>query len=457
MIQTPEVTRPSTGPVVSRVGFAAPPVQFFLDALAQVAEARRARDDGEEREHRNDRARPDDAAPESGAEVAAIDLALPLRADRGRPAAASEEPAARGSSGRLSRGDAVGTGDERGDRAARDAARRDAAQGGAAASVAEGAAGSNDAVSADDDSPGPPGRPLRAGPAAPRNPAPGYAPMPNAAASAPVDETARLSPATAPSPVRAAGCAGVAATSRPEGAAAVPVTGSPPAEPAPARRPAAAEARQETGPARAAGKLDAPPPSAGSRDTNAVSHAARDVAAGGRGAAPGPGVRSAVTSSERNPDGAVEQLVRVLRSRMSERQSQVTMRLDPPSLGGIRISMEVNARELSLRIDSETHLAHRLLSQQADELRAALEAGGIRLERLELHPPAQPHDGAGSGADRAAQGGGDSGPSGGSQSDAREEPPAAAMTVLSGDGGADAPDSITSIARGGARSLDVVA
>lgn len=96
---------------------------------------------------------------------------------------------------------------------------------------------------------------------------------------------------------------------------------------------------------------------------------------------------AAATEAGRSNDGELEQVVRVLRSRMSERQSHVTIRLDPPSLGAVRISMDVNGRELALRIDSETHLAHRLLTDQSDELRSVLEANGIRLERLEIHPP----------------------------------------------------------------------
>ena len=43
---------------------------------------------------------------------------------------------------------------------------------------------------------------------------------------------------------------------------------------------------------------------------------------------------------------------------------------------------------LSLRIDTQTGAARRLLSEQVESLRQGLEAAGIRLERVEIREPA---------------------------------------------------------------------
>ena len=85
-------------------------------------------------------------------------------------------------------------------------------------------------------------------------------------------------------------------------------------------------------------------------------------------------------------DVNMKQLLRVIRSRISGPRSHMTMRLEPASLGSIRITMDLNDREMQLRIETESHLAQRMLSSKVDVLRDALESSGITLERLEIKP-----------------------------------------------------------------------
>ncbi|MBL8879941.1 MAG: flagellar hook-length control protein FliK [Phycisphaerales bacterium] len=84
-----------------------------------------------------------------------------------------------------------------------------------------------------------------------------------------------------------------------------------------------------------------------------------------------------------------EQLVRVLRMRINEKHTQTTLRLDPPALGSVRMHMDLRDNQLALRVEPQSELAHRLLSEQADSLRVALEASGIQLQRVEIVPPTE--------------------------------------------------------------------
>lgn len=102
-------------------------------------------------------------------------------------------------------------------------------------------------------------------------------------------------------------------------------------------------------------------------------------------------------ADERKDDAMLKQVMRVVRSRLSQKNSHIMMRLDPPSLGTLRIHMDLSDRNLTMRIDVDTHLARRLLTDGAESLRDALDASGVRLEKIEIRQldaerPAQPFD-----------------------------------------------------------------
>lgn len=82
-----------------------------------------------------------------------------------------------------------------------------------------------------------------------------------------------------------------------------------------------------------------------------------------------------------------EQLVRVVRARINEKHTVATLRLDPPALGSVRMHMDLRDDQLAVRVEPQSELAHRLLTEQTDSLRVALEAAGIRLHRIEIIPP----------------------------------------------------------------------
>lgn len=433
------------------VPLASSPVQFFLAALTQASEARRDEAPDEDRQRPDPRREPREPppadAPPPGA-AGGCDPAAPRTQQRdaldressrhavgGQPRSAEPRSAlsdARAALEREARSSPPSAGPDSAETAPLDgdgesggdpppSAPRPAAQTAGPMRTSP-AAPAPDAGRSSNVGGGPPDRPPDATPGNPRG----------MDAGGPRQAAGSVTPPTLPS--------GMASGTTPARDGESPPVRSDAVAPQPADKPQAAD------------------PPAGARESSAGAPPVPPRAAAGAQRAPlnAPARPATAGSVERSNDGAAEQLLRVLRSRMSDRQSQVTMRLDPPSLGAIRISMEVNGRDLALRIDSETHLAHHLLSEQADELRSALEAGGIRLERLELHPPADSNDPAGGWNEGPSDHGGSAGDPGGAPPHASGEPRSAGA-ASSGDGGTDTPEPLASIARGGARSLDIVA
>lgn len=196
-------------------------------------------------------------------------------------------------------------------------------------------------------------------------------------------EHAAQAPATAPSQaggVPAAAMAGAAtaagvSAAPPAGVAATSTVGSTGA--APAGSPASAE-RSEAQPG-----LGSAAPSASARPSSLTNRAAPDL----RGS-------SAETAS-------FERLLRAVRGRLKESRSTMTMRLDPPTLGSIRVSMSVDRGRVSLDVATETQLAHRMLTSEVESLRRSLEAVGARLDEFVVRSPDPQDAGASHGAQHA--------------------------------------------------------
>ncbi|MBL9147457.1 MAG: flagellar hook-length control protein FliK [Phycisphaerae bacterium] len=65
----------------------------------------------------------------------------------------------------------------------------------------------------------------------------------------------------------------------------------------------------------------------------------------------------------------------------------LTMRLDPPSLGDLRVTMTIERGSVVADITPSTRVAHDLLSNGLTALREALERQGLHVERLSVHAP----------------------------------------------------------------------
>lgn len=91
------------------------------------------------------------------------------------------------------------------------------------------------------------------------------------------------------------------------------------------------------------------------------------------------------TGASRPDPVAVEaQALRGILASARKNGGVITLRLQPDQLGELRIRIEVHGREVTALIDAGTDPARELLSESRDSLRAALEARGLAVERLEV-------------------------------------------------------------------------
>jgi flagellar hook-length control protein FliK len=94
---------------------------------------------------------------------------------------------------------------------------------------------------------------------------------------------------------------------------------------------------------------------------------------------------SAQAPSSRAPEKPVpEQAVRGLAAVLRQKGGNVTLRLAPDSLGDLRISMKLDGAQVWASIEATNEPARQLLEEQRDTLREALEAHGLKVERLDV-------------------------------------------------------------------------
>ncbi len=80
----------------------------------------------------------------------------------------------------------------------------------------------------------------------------------------------------------------------------------------------------------------------------------------------------------------IGRILHVIRSNVGERQSQLTVQLDPPELGRLKIDVRLVDNQMRLNIVTETHEARQVLSERFEQLRSALESQGITVNRFEI-------------------------------------------------------------------------
>ncbi len=70
-------------------------------------------------------------------------------------------------------------------------------------------------------------------------------------------------------------------------------------------------------------------------------------------------------------------------------EGKVTLRLAPEQLGHVRVDLAVRSRSVEATLTAETERARQLLGESVEQLRAALEARGLSVERIVLAEAAQ--------------------------------------------------------------------
>lgn len=87
---------------------------------------------------------------------------------------------------------------------------------------------------------------------------------------------------------------------------------------------------------------------------------------------------------EAAPSPHVRQLARAMLAAVRHGQGDISMKLLPEALGRVTVRLALADERVSACFVPETDSARRLLDVSRDELRAALEARGLRVERIEI-------------------------------------------------------------------------
>jgi len=82
--------------------------------------------------------------------------------------------------------------------------------------------------------------------------------------------------------------------------------------------------------------------------------------------------------------GNIGRIAAVIRNNIGRRHSQLTVRLEPPELGRLRIDVRLIDNHLRLTIGTETTQARDVITQRFEVLRTALESQGVTVSRFDV-------------------------------------------------------------------------
>lgn len=87
------------------------------------------------------------------------------------------------------------------------------------------------------------------------------------------------------------------------------------------------------------------------------------------------------------PDSIAGQIGRGLASVLRQKGGSVTLRLNPESLGQLKISLSFDESRVSAKFEASNPEARQLLARHADSLRQVLESRGLSVESLRVVAP----------------------------------------------------------------------
>ncbi|MBK9189283.1 MAG: flagellar hook-length control protein FliK [Phycisphaerales bacterium] len=100
------------------------------------------------------------------------------------------------------------------------------------------------------------------------------------------------------------------------------------------------------------------------------------------------------------------QAVRGIAAAVKQGGGSITLRVEPEHLGALRVRVEVKGHKVSALVEAGTEPARRLLEEGRESLRAALEARGLNVERVEVRLNERLSDGVTDDADSKGKDGG---------------------------------------------------
>jgi flagellar hook-length control protein FliK len=81
---------------------------------------------------------------------------------------------------------------------------------------------------------------------------------------------------------------------------------------------------------------------------------------------------------------SMNRILQVIRSNIGRRQSQITVQLDPPELGRLRMDIKLIDNNLNLAITTDNQEARQIILNRMETLRTNLEQNGITLGKVEV-------------------------------------------------------------------------
>jgi flagellar hook-length control protein FliK len=99
----------------------------------------------------------------------------------------------------------------------------------------------------------------------------------------------------------------------------------------------------------------------------------------------GPATNVFVESEDSAPPSVASQAIRGLAAMVNQRGGSMTMRLDPPELGQLRVQMTIVGGNVTAEFTAGTQQTQALLDRHMTALRASLEGQGLTVERLTVH------------------------------------------------------------------------
>ncbi len=103
--------------------------------------------------------------------------------------------------------------------------------------------------------------------------------------------------------------------------------------------------------------------------------------------------KSSTQTSETRPHVTSDQVLKQIEEgtlrNLGQGRRRLTLRLDPPTLGKVHVMLQVADKEVRAVLRADNAEAGRMIAENMHQLRASLEAQGLRVDRLEVQTQAQ--------------------------------------------------------------------
>ena len=86
----------------------------------------------------------------------------------------------------------------------------------------------------------------------------------------------------------------------------------------------------------------------------------------------------------RDEHRVAEQAMRAMRTVINQRGGSLTLRLNPPELGELRIRLEMQQHTVTARFEAANEMVRQLLQQQLPQLHSALSSHGFTVEQIQV-------------------------------------------------------------------------